>query len=177
MNSHNSRLCCGISNSTGNPCRNYAQSADFCRHHKDQIGGKNKYGVLIIQNNSKIKQSQNNYCKGITAVGQPCKIQVKSNNFCRHHKNQNIEDRHSEETKLDNLNVAPCSTQKCNAVTKSGKRCRNLLKQHEKFCHKHIATAEELINALFVPGRAKQNYYSIDGKYRNTKPYYASILN
>ncbi len=44
MNSHNSRLCYGISISTGKPCQNYVQSGYFCYHHKDQIGGKNKYG-------------------------------------------------------------------------------------------------------------------------------------
>jgi len=49
MNFHNSRLCYGISISTGKPCQKYVQSGYFCCHHKDQIGGKNKYGVPIIQ--------------------------------------------------------------------------------------------------------------------------------
>ena|SRR2546429_6990212 len=161
MNSRNSQFCRGISNSTGNPCRNYVLSGDFCRHHKEQICGKNKYGVLITQaseNNSKIKQSQSYYCNWTTAAGQPCKMRVKSNDLCCHHKNQNIDDKFD-----NNQNVTVTPSRKCNAITKNGKRCRNS-KNHGKFCHKHNDNAE-LSNTLFVPGRAKPKYYSIDGMY------------
>jgi hypothetical protein len=137
MNSHKSQLCCGNSISTGKPCKNYVVTGDFCRHHQDQISGKNKYGVPINQKN---------------AESQPCK---KSKIFCRHHKVE-ITDKRSDN---DNQNV----TQQCDGITKKGTRCKNKFKyqgKQVKFCHK---SAQELNNDLFIPGIAKRNYYSING--------------
>ena len=180
MNSHKSRLCCGNSISTGKPCRNYVVTGYFCRYHQDQISGKNKYGVPITQkiaSNCKIELSENNYCNGTTAKSQPCKMRVKSNNLCHLHKSKNIENnkfkendflkerpkvkliRKSAASDIDNQNV----THQCDGITTNGNRCRNKFKHQGKFCHKHNESTEELNNDLFVPGRAKRIYYSIDG--------------
>jgi hypothetical protein len=175
MNPHKSRLCQGISISTGNPCRNHVVIGDFCRHHQVQISGKNKYGVPIARknaNNSKINLSQNNYCNGTTAESQYCIIRVKSNakNFCHHHNYKNIEnnnDKFSVET-TDKLIKKSTSdndqnvTHQCDGITKKGERCKNVFKYQGNYCHLHNKSAEELIN-FFVPGCAKQKYYSIDG--------------
>ena|SRR2546421_10335970 len=181
MNSHKSRLCCGNSNSNGKPCRNYAATGDFCRHHQDQISKKNKYGVPITlknSNNSNIKLSQNNFCNMTTAKGQSCKMRVNSNNVCHHHKYKNVENNKFKEnvknhnveitdelikkstpSDNDNQNV----THQCYGITKFGKRCKNKFKFQGKFCDKHNESAEELNSNLFVPGYAKRKHYSIDG--------------
>lgn len=112
MRLNKSPLCCGNTIITGNPCRNYAVTGDFCRYHQDQISGKNKYGIPIAQknaNNSEIKLSQNNscynyksksldyqneihQCEGITVIGERCKNTYKyQRKYCHIH-NESIKE-------------------------------------------------------------------------------------
>ena len=112
---------------------------------------------------SNIKLPQNNCCNGSTTTGKPCKKRVKSDKFCRHHKNQNIDEKNSPKGEIIDPNVT--ITQKCSGFTKSGKKCKKIYKHNGKFCHIH-STSEDSNNTLFIPRRAKQNYYSIDDKDR-----------
>ncbi|HJT84443.1 MAG TPA: hypothetical protein VJ697_08170 [Nitrososphaeraceae archaeon] len=193
MRLNKSPLCCGNSIITGNPCRNYAGTGDFCRYHQEQISGKNKYGVPITQKYA----SQNNFCynhkstpsdnqnvihqcEGITVIGERCKNKYKYRGKYCHIHNESIEEIENNKFKeKDFLNESlkveitddlilgstPLDmTHQCERITKLGNRCKNKFKYQGKFCHQHNKFAEKLNNALFVPGFGKRKYYSIDGK-------------
>ena len=51
------KLCSGISIKNSKPCRNYVSYGNFCHYHQDQVNGKNKFNVPIIQ----VNENKSNY--------------------------------------------------------------------------------------------------------------------
>src|SRR5687767_11302702 len=59
-NTH-TQLCKGTSVSTGRPCKRTVLSNNFCYHHKDQVTGKNIFGVPTTPKKNNVPKNETDY--------------------------------------------------------------------------------------------------------------------